>query len=366
MPPKVPIFPPVENAGLDPVELKAAEWLLWHDRGLSAEQKREFDQWLRADEGHARVYSGLSQTWKLLDVIPADRLAVPPLRRNSKLAWAVAGTLAAAVALVFAFTTLDFSTRSAGPISQSAATPVGGFEKMDLPDGSILRLNTASAVEVAFSTTERRVHLTQGEANFVVAKDKSRPFIVRVGQVDVRAVGTVFNVRRNSEAVEVLVTEGKVRVSDATSGRSLLALPAKPEGGGETPGSSPTGLPANGSASGEAPLLVAGQRLTLSTATRPAVAVASVVPVAPHEAARALAWQSRQVEFSLEPLENVVAEFNRYNRHRLVIGDAQLGSQRFGGKFPADDIESFVDLLERNFGVVAERRENETVLRLRP
>ncbi len=365
MPPKIPIFPPGENAGLDPVELKAAEWLVWRDRGLSAEQKREFDRWLRVDERHARVYSGLSQTWKLLDLVPADRLPVPPLRRNSKPAWAVVGSLAAAAALILAFTTLDFSTRSAVPISQSAATPVGGFEKIDLPDGSILRLNTASAVEVAYSTTERRVHLTQGEANFVVAKDKSRPFIVRVGQVDVRAVGTVFNVRRNSEAVEVLVTEGKVRVNDTTSGRSLLALP-KPEGGGETPGSSPTGLPANGSASGEAPLLVAGQRLTLSTATRPAVAVASVVPVAPHEAARALAWQSRQVKFSLEPLENVVAELNRYNRHRLVIGDARLGSQRFGGKFPADDIESFVDLLERNFGVVAERRENETVLRLRP
>lgn len=346
-----------DGAGLDPIELAAAEWLVRHDQGLSAEQEREFDRWLRADERHACLYARLDKTWGLLDRVPADRLPVPPLRRNWKPAWTL-GSLAAAAALVLAFTTLDFSRRSAAPLAQSAITPVGGFEKIDLPDGSIVRLNTASAVEVTYSATERRVHLVRGEANFVVAKDKSRPFVVRVGQVDVRAVGTVFNVRCNLEAVEVLVTEGKVRVNDATSGRSLLA--AAPEAATGAAG------PARDSTTTEDPLLVAGQRLTLSSTTQPAAAVARVVAVAPQEASRALAWHSRQVEFSLEPLENVVAEFNRYNRHRLVIGDARLGSQRFGGKFPADDIESFVDLLERNFGVVAERRENETVLRLKP
>ncbi|MGH7946541.1 MAG: FecR family protein [Opitutaceae bacterium] len=367
MSPESPKNPPEDDDVLDPVDLAAANWLVLHDRGLSSAQEGEFARWLRADQRHARRYAKLDQTWTLLDHVPAGRLPSPSLRRNWKQVWTF-GTLAAAAAaaLTFAFVTLSLPQQSAAPVVRSAVTPVGGFEKIDLPDGSVVRLNTASAVEVTYTATARRIDLTRGEANFVVAKDKSRPFIVRVGRVDVRAAGTIFNVRRHSEAVEVLVTEGKVRVDDAMSGKSLLVFETAPVSEAGSPHSSEAGRSTSGSQKSEDPLLAAGQRLTISTTARPVSPIASVVPIAPDEAARALAWQSRRVEFSSEPLENVVAEFNRYNRHQLVIGDARLGSKRFGGKFPAHDFESFILSLETSFGVVAERRENETVLRLRP
>jgi transmembrane sensor len=271
-----------------------------------------------------------------------------PSHRGRRWAWA-AGALAAAAAAVFGFVALDSLRPSAAPLVRSATTPIGGFEKIDLPDGSVVSLNTSSAVEVAFTATERRVHLLRGEASFTVAKDRARPFVVRVGQVDVRAVGTVFNVRCLPAAVEVLVTEGKVRVDDAASGRSLLAAQS-------------LGPAIGAPAPTLEPLLVEGHRITIETAVS---APAAFVPVAvaPQEAARALAWQSRRLEFSAQPLAEVVAEFNRYNRHQLVIEDAGLAAQRFGGKFPANDIESFVLLLESNFHVLAERRAGETMLR---
>ncbi len=352
-----------DGDSFDPIELAAADWLVLHDRGLSLAQEREFDRWLRADERHALVYGKLDQTWRMLDQVPAIRVPLPPARRGQKQFWTV-GALAAAAGLAFIFVPFGVRERSAVSIVRSAETAVGGFEKLDLPDGTVVHLNTASAIEVTYSATERRVKLTRGEANFVVAKDHSRPFIVHVGKVDVRAVGTIFNVRCHSEAVEVLVTEGRVRVNDAISGRSLLASGPAPSSKDGSPGSSTSAGTTSGDPSSTEPILAAGQRLTIVTTRRAASAIASVVPVAPDEAARALAWQSRRVEFSLEPLENVVAEFNRYNRHQLVIGDARLSGQRFGGKFPAGDFESFVHSLETNFGVVAERRKNETILRL--
>ena len=65
-----------------------------------------------------------------------------------------------------------------------------------------------------------------GEAYFTVAKNPGRPFVVAAGGVGVRAVGTAFNVRLDSDAVEVLVTEGRVQVSRSgfdDEGSSLVA-----------------------------------------------------------------------------------------------------------------------------------------------
>ena len=363
MPPQFPESSDDADAGLDPVELTAAEWLVRRDRGLSPAQEVEFARWLAADERHSRMFGKLTQTWGLLDRVPAARVPLPS-HRGRRWGWA-ARSLAAAAALALAFVALDSARPTATPLLRTAVTPIGGFEKIDLPDGSVVRLNTSSAVEVAFTATERRVHLRRGEASFTVAMDRARPFIVRVGQVDVRAVGTVFNVRCLPAAVEVLVTEGKVRVDDAASGLSRLAPPSNSPAIPPAPRTIAPGPSIGATTAADEPLLVEGHRITITTAVS---APAAFVPVAvaPQEAARALAWQSRRLEFSAQPLAEVVAEFNRYNRHQLVIEDAGLAAQRFGGKFPANDIESFVLLLESNFGVIAERRTGETMLRRIP
>jgi transmembrane sensor len=56
------------------------------------------------------------------------------------------------------------------------------------------------------------VDLAQGEAWFQVAKAPDRPFTVTAGRVRVQAVGTAFNVRRAGVGVDVVVTEGTVKV----------------------------------------------------------------------------------------------------------------------------------------------------------
>ena len=364
---------------MDPIELEAARWLLLHDQEMTSAQAREFDHWLHSDERNSRVYAKLKQTWILLAHVPADRVPMPPHQGRRKLLASV--VLAAAAAVVIGVMVLRPVRQSAAHLSRTVVTPVGSIEKIDLPDGSVIHVNTASAVEVAFSAAERGVQLVRGEANFSVAKDKSRPFIVRVGHVDVTAVGTAFNVRRNRDAIELLVTEGNVRVDDSASGENLLARTAGKEPmSGRPPAEADTAAsqalarddvptpPRTGNAldrrpTMEAPLLSAGQRATISISAERKAMVAAVDPVSPDQAARALSWQNRRLEFSAESLDNIAAEFNRYNRHQLEIADADLGRQRFGGKFPANDFESLVRLLEANFGVVVERHENRTVLR---
>jgi transmembrane sensor len=82
------------------------------------------------------------------------------------------------------------------------------------------------------------------------------------------------------------------------------------------------------------------------------------------DVAEALAWQRRRLEYVDAPLSEIIADFNRYNQHRLIIADPALASSRFGGAFPAGDYDSLLQLLEKSFGVQVERRDRETVLRL--
>src|SRR5262249_47517094 len=124
-------------------------------------------------------------------------------------------------------------------------------ETVELPDGSILRVNADSAVDIAYTRNERRIFLTRGEANFSVLQDVKRPFVVRIDEVEVHAIGTTFNVRREADAINVLVTEGRVQL-DATAldrGQATMVIPTSAEA--RTPRK-------------EFPLLSAGERIVVA------------------------------------------------------------------------------------------------------
>src|SRR5204863_5888557 len=95
------------------------------------------------------------------------------------------------------------------------------------PDGSVVELNRGAVVSAHFTASERRMRLVSGEANFKVAKDPQRPFVVEARGVAVRAVGTAFNVRIDAVSVEVLVTEGVVNVAQPPAPPDQAAIPER-------------------------------------------------------------------------------------------------------------------------------------------
>lgn len=100
--------------------------------------------------------------------------------------------------------------------------PRGGEYALQLADGSRVWLNAETRLRypVTFAGTERRVELT-GEAYFEVSKDATRPFIVRANGVDVRVLGTSFNVAAYGAEVVTTLVEGRVAV-EAGSERVTL------------------------------------------------------------------------------------------------------------------------------------------------
>ncbi len=327
------------------IQAAAADWIARRDRGLTPAEQDEYLDWLRHDPRHSRAIAKLDATWRRLDVLsewkpehatqPNPDLLAPPRHwwRRKARSMTVAVLVAAAVVVAVVLISRPRSESSRTTVAATTGVKVlPRPERLALSDGSVVELNAGSRIQTAFTPAERRVRLVAGEAHFAVAKNPARPFIVEAGTVSVRAVGTAFDVRRGGEAVEVLVTEGKVRLERAQT----AANAAEP-----TP-------------------LIAGQRAIVDT-TRPDAAPV-ISNLSQPEIEDSLAWQALRLEFSDVPLSDVVAEFNLRNTQQLVIGDADTGRLRLGGTFRADNIDGFVRLLNATLGVKAEARPDGTIV----
>lgn len=208
----------------------------------------------------------------------------------------------------------------ARPLLAQYRTGIGQQREIQLADGSLLVLNTGSAVDVRLSGTERVVRLWAGEIlietahqrqrpNVVGAAD-ARPFIVQTAQGSVTALGTRFTVRQFEGLTEVAVLEHAValRLSGAEDNPVLLH---------------------------------AGQQARFS-ATR----IEATQPAADN----AGQWQSGSLLVNDRSLADVLAELARYRRGHLAC-DPAVARLRISGVFPLADTDRALDLLTRTFAL---------------
>jgi transmembrane sensor len=322
------------------IDEAAAEWVLRADRGLTPAEQDAFSQWLAADPRHGDAFAEQRWSWEELDRIagleasfnvPDPDLLRPsapaPVRQSRPLQhWLALGGLAAALAIGG-----YWIWPAAAPEPVVATVLAAPLERRTLEDGSIVDCNRGAEIELRFTPEARHVRLVRGEANFTVAKDPHRPFFVTAGDVTVRAVGTVFNVRVDPHVVEVVVQEGLVRL--------------------ETPGPARASEPA-------VPLLEASQRAIVAhtPAARPLVGTLS-----PRELEARLAWLPRLLDFNEASLEDIVAAFNRHNVVRVTIKDPRLMEVRLSATFRSDNLQGFLRLVESEFGIRAAWRSERDV-----
>lgn len=348
----------------EPVMRSAGAWLAQRDRGFTAAEEKAFHVWLGVSSTHAAAVAQLEHTMsafdRLRELAPRDarldRDALAPRTRiHSPARWPSPVLMVAGMAAIFVVMFLLIRPSGTSSTWRYTTAP-GGYERATLVDGSSVELNADTIVEVAYSASGRHVRLVRGEAHFHVVKDRQRPFVVEAETVAVSAVGTAFNVRLAPAGVEVLVTEGRVRVappapvSTVTSAGTESRSRPEPRSKPMTPR--------------DAPLLTAGHRMLVPTV--PSSEPAQIAVITPEEIERSLAWQPRVAVFEKTPLSGAVAEFNRQNRQQLVIGDQELDTLLIGGNFRADQPDAFVRLLEASFGIRAERSEAAITLRRAP
>lgn len=287
------------------------------------------EAWRKASQENQRRFAEYESVWQnsgeklpaLPDVDQAwqelrDRLELPgeqPARSltmknpatiaKRRFSWSDRYLWAAAAALVLAFATLlyEYSKDSAGLQKIRAAS--GQRERLTLPDGSIVQLNSASEIQFHrnFADTARDVTLL-GEAYFDIAHD-GRPFSIKTGNAQVRVLGTKFGVWARNEETRVTVREGRV---------ALRALSAPPN---------------------KAVELAANQMSVCRQQNEPE-------PPQIVDAKNSLGWLEGRIVFEQTPLTEVIAELQRSYNVTIALSDSALGRLTITGSFHNKTIES--------------------------
>ncbi|HZG33029.1 MAG TPA: FecR family protein [Sphingopyxis sp.] len=326
--------------GLAPDEAAAA-WMVRMDTStLAPDEQAAFDAWRAESEANAAAFARAKAAWSLFDDVQGDP-ALDALRVSALAAgreprrglWLGAGVgIAASLLAVLLFQGNILTPPPAGDGQRIAVqsppeaarsaqqntngefvTARGERRTVRLADGSTITLNTDSRIRVGYGADRRLIRLIKGQALFEVARDAHRPFVVQVGNRQVTALGTVFEVRFDADRVKVTLVEGKVVVDEVED---------RPDRNG------PIMVPT---------VLAPGQALVTVDGARPRLTKVDVD--------QQLRWREGFVEFEDATLAEAVAEMNRYAGKQLVIADPRVGDLRVSGVFRTGSPDRFAAIV---------------------
>lgn len=321
-------------ASQDDLDTEALDWFVRHSRGPhNAQADARLQAWLADRPDRQAAYARWQADWRRLDALPASgveqlrrqlaadqaaaqtagrRPALQGWRHGWRGAWSLAPRAALAAVLLSVAGgggLLAWNHWQQQPVfAQDFSTGRGQQLNVQLPDGSQLRLDTATRAEVVLYRQRREVRLPQGQAVFQVQGDAARPFDVLAGGVKVTVVGTQFSVRHlQGEPVQVAVQQGRVQVT-AAAGAGATQPPSSV-------------------------LLQAGQQV--------AADAGGLQPVAPVPAAGIAPWRDGRISFDNVPLARALAEFERYGATGLSVRDPDVAALRLSGTFDPRRLDNF-------------------------
>ena len=307
---------------------------LWSDE-LSETEAMAIHTRVQRDPKYREELDSLHAAFASIKALAGDRPVEAIVRDHRRLLQKRRGKrrfalgMAAGVVLALGAVVVVFS-----PDSDDRALPmyfsrIGEQQTIELGDGSVITLNTASQLVVDYSGAARRVLLERGEAYFEVAEDHARPFTVDLGTHAVTALGTAFNVRKAPERYQVAVIEGAVAVHAVTADVSASPPPVSADGQAvvlATPG------PRRVEAGWVAEFDVSGNELTAFQ---------------PESMDRYQDWRSGMLTFDREQLYQVIQELNRYSRKKILIEDASIRELTVYTTVSVNEIDAALKGLEK-------------------
>ena len=283
-----------------------AEWLVRLDDQPSGRDREAFRAWLAQDSEHLDAFQRMQETLAPLQVLkqaPARSalMALKQQRSNRRLK-----ALALVVALALP---LGVFLQQQGPayLLADIRTGSGEWATRRLPDGSLLRLDGGSAVDLDFDANTRTVRLLRGEILVDVAKDSERPFKVVTDHGSVRALGTRFVVEQLAEGSRLAMIESTTEVDSH----------------------------------GERRVVTAGQELHFDVNGPGELQAIDGRGVEQ-------AWARHQLVVRERPLVDVLEQLGRNHSGYLLFDRKALANIRVTAVLPADDSERALRLLARS------------------
>lgn len=291
---------------------------------VTAADEAMFAAWLAREPENYRAYKKLERQWLIMGSVSEDPRILETRKQDrygfhGPSRWRRLAAIAAI--LIFMVTSvwtahdsglLDGVIGHPGQTTQIVRSEVGQRIVMTLSEGSVVTLDTNSELHILEMEKKRSLQLVKGRAFFDVAKDPSRPFIVRAGNKTVEAIGTSFSVRMNEDEVAIVLLEGKVHVEQ------------------------------------EGFLVRATRQADLTDGHELVVGEKPQWEIRKIDAPRETSWLTGRLTFLDEPLAKAVKEMNRYSERKLVFEGDVVPSQRIVGVFETGDVDAFVRAIELN------------------
>ena len=342
----------------DKIREQASEWIIrLEDPAIQEDDIQELVAWLDSNPRHRTEFLELASLWGNMDilselagVIPLDSQQTSRSKKTGTFAsrwlpgFAVIASACAVLLLgisVLYFDQWQGATPEEAVVDIVYTTPVGERDFVRLVDGSSIKLNTDSRVQIDYTNDFRNIYFERGEAYFDVTHDANRPFVVHVGKGSVTAVGTAFTIKYNDKIVGVTVIEGIVEVNTLPANDVVTAISDKQ--------SVKKGIVTKTSVS-------AGQTVEF------AEAIHSVDTVEPGEIDHKLAWQRGMLIFDGDYLEDAVNEITRYTDAKIVINDDAIRKVQIGGYFRTGEIDAMLAAFETSFGIAVTRVNDNYIL----
>lgn len=315
----------------DAIALQAARWVdRMNSPVLDSADAAAFDRWIMADPRHCDSYAQLSAMWQSNGLVQAIGRSIDgsEVRHEADkmppdAAWSQSGypRLAGLLAVAACIALLLFALPPMLVRQASFSSPRGTTREIALADGSRVRLDGDTRINVRITPWSRRVELARGEAFFDVAHERWRSFTVDMGSARVSVLGTAFDVNRVDATTHVIqVYRGLVSV-EAGAGREWR-LPAG------------TGLE------------LTGQR------------VRSLRDVAGDHPA----WTDGWYEASDTPIWQLVQHINRNASRPVVLAEPGIGELQVTGRFRSDQPDDVLEAISALHDLHWQRRADKYVL----
>lgn len=341
-----------------PFDLQAAEWLAKLDNTSPSEEDiRSFKRWVHERPEHKQAFEELNEFWGELNVLTqavGPRETIHRTSSQGRLSFffgfnvKTAACVACLLLMTISVLSLNPNIWQQGPTVHETA--LGEQKTIELPDHTIVFLNTNSTIEVLYNDKKRRVRLVKGEAHFDVFHNPDKPFEVFAGNRLVRAIGTAFNVHIREVEVEVIVTEGTVEIDKADPLVFNVSIRHSSKAD-----------PNITNAEAQKPAVTNVRVKAGNAAKYDPEQLDQIKLMVTEQVEEKLSWRQGILVFSGEPLAQVVEEISRYTSLKIVIPEKETQQIKIGGHFKIGDTESLFEALRYGFDIQVKYTSENTV-----
>jgi transmembrane sensor len=277
------------------------------------------DVWLAMDKTSAQKAINIDVEWEHLK----QQLTKTSITKTRKFTPAFFVRIAAAIFLAIGLFYFGLEILSQKTVKTNNTETC----EVILPDGSRVTLNAGSKLTYQRSfSKERRIVSLQGEAFFEVAKNPKRPFIIQLGEAEIKVLGTSFNVKayKNADKIEVIVAEGLVSLYEKNREEKKV-------------------------------LAGKGERAVYNKEQK-------IVKKQLNEDFNYISWKTRDIIFNNESLTKIVETLSNVYHKEIVLKNSALNNCTVTTKFENKDLDTVLNVLRSTLDIQIEETDKQVII----